>query len=57
MIFQTYHSRSEKNIPSLLEYGFQEKFIGQKGGFGLIYGRGVYTSDNLKYVYLLSPDM
>lgn len=55
MIFTVYHSRSERNIPSLLEHGFQEKFIGQKGGFGLIYGRGVYTSDNLKYVSTYHP--
>lgn len=56
MIFNTYHSTSEKNIPSLLEHGFQDKFIGQKGGFGLIYGRGVYTSQNLKYVSTYHPE-
>lgn len=55
MIFTVYHSRSEGNIPSIVEHGFQEKFIGQKGGFGLIYGRGVYTSDNLKYVSTYHP--
>jgi hypothetical protein len=54
--FTTYHSRSEKNAFDILENGFQEKFIGKKGGFGLIFGKGVYTSTNLKYVCTYHPD-
>jgi hypothetical protein len=55
MIFHTYHSRSERNIPDILENGFNEKFIGKKGGFGLIFGRGIYTTTNLKYVSMYHP--
>lgn len=56
MIFITYHSRSEKNITDIIENGFQEKYIGQKGGFGTIFGKGVYTSTNLKYVSTYHPN-
>ena len=56
MIFTTYHSRSEKNILDILKNGFQEKYIGQKGGFGNIFGPGVYTSTNLKYVSTYHPE-
>ncbi len=55
MIFHTYHSRSECNIPDILENGFNEKFIGKKGGFGLIFGHGIYTTTNLKYVSMYHP--
>ncbi len=55
MIYHTYHSRSECNIPDILENGFNEKFIGKKGGFGLIFGRGIYTTTNLKYVSTYHP--
>ena len=56
MLFTTYHSRSEKNCFDILENGFQEKFIGKKGGFGLIFGRGIYTTTNLKYASMYHPD-
>jgi len=55
MIFHTYHSTSEDSISNILENGFQEKFIGKKGGFGLIFGHGIYTTTNLKYVSMYHP--
>lgn len=55
MIFHTYHSRSESSIPDILKNGFQEKFIGKKGGFGLLFGSGIYTTTNLKYVSTYHP--
>lgn len=53
--FTTYHSRSEKNAFNILENGFQEEFIGKKGGFGLIFGKGIYTTTNLKYASMYHP--
>lgn len=46
MSFTVYHSTMEKNIASILSNGFQDRF---GSCYGLTFGRGVYTTSDLKY--------
>ena len=53
MEYIVYHSTPEKNISSILENGFKENF---GKCFGSTFGRGIYTSPDLKYVSTYNID-